>query len=85
MTAMTKKESGKAASSLTPVSVVQCVGSLCNPLVVITPQGGSQNFIFVDSEFLTQRELYRLGLLTTLFFLTVFLTIETGWLMLVAR
>lgn len=52
---------------------------------VITPQGGSQNIIYVGSGYLTQRELYRLGLLTTLFFLVVFLTIGTGWLMLVAR
>jgi len=52
---------------------------------VITPQGGSQNVIFVGSGYLTQRELYRLGLLTTLFFLAVFLTIGTGWRMLVAR
>ncbi|MGA8044386.1 MAG: DASS family sodium-coupled anion symporter [Terracidiphilus sp.] len=52
---------------------------------VITPQGGSQNIIFVGSGYLTQRELYRLGLLTTLFFLAVFLTVGTGWLMLVTR
>jgi divalent anion:Na+ symporter, DASS family len=52
---------------------------------VITPQGGSQNVIFVGSGYLTQRELYRLGLLTTLFFLVVYLTIGTGWLLLVAR
>jgi DASS family divalent anion:Na+ symporter len=52
---------------------------------VITPQGGSQNVIFVGSGYLTQRELYRLGLLTTLFFLAVFLLIGTGWILLVAR
>lgn len=52
---------------------------------VITPQGGSQNVIFVGSGYLTQRELYKLGLLTTLFFLAVFLSVGTGWLMLVAR
>ena len=52
---------------------------------VITPQGGSQNVIYVGSGYLTQRELYRLGLLTTLFFLAIFLTVGTGWLMLVAR
>lgn len=52
---------------------------------VITPQGGSQNVIFVGSGYLTQRELYRLGLLTTLFFALVFLTVGTGWLLLVAR
>jgi DASS family divalent anion:Na+ symporter len=52
---------------------------------VITPQGGSQNVIFVGSGYLTQRELYRLGLFTTLFFLAVFLTVGTAWLLLVAR
>ncbi len=52
---------------------------------VITPQGGSQNVIFVGSGYLTQRELYKLGFLTTLFFLAVYLTIGTGWLMLTAR
>jgi divalent anion:Na+ symporter, DASS family len=52
---------------------------------VITPQGGSQNVIFVGSGYLTQRELYRLGFLTTLFFLVVFLTVGTGWILLVAR
>jgi len=51
---------------------------------VITPQGGSQNVIFVGSGYLTQRELYRLGLLTTLFFLAVFLVIGSGWILLVA-
>ncbi len=50
---------------------------------VITPQGGSQNVIFVGSGYLTQRELYRLGLLTTLFFLAVFLVIGTAWLLLI--
>jgi DASS family divalent anion:Na+ symporter len=52
---------------------------------VITPQGGSQNVIFVGSRYLTQRELYRLGLLVTLLFLGIFLTIGTVWLLLIAR
>jgi DASS family divalent anion:Na+ symporter len=52
---------------------------------VITPQGGSQNIIFAASGYLTQRELYRLGLLTTLLFLAIFLLIGTPWVMLVAR
>jgi DASS family divalent anion:Na+ symporter len=52
---------------------------------VITPQGGSQNIIFVGSGYLKQGELYRIGLLTTLFFLTVFLVIGTPWLLLVTR
>jgi len=52
---------------------------------VITPQGGSQNVIFVGSGYLTQRELYRLGLLTTLFFMAVFLVIGTGWILLATK
>src|SRR6266481_4675611 len=51
----------------------------------ITPQGGSQNVIFVGSDYLTQGELYRLGLLTTVFCLLVFLVIGTPWLLFVAR
>jgi DASS family divalent anion:Na+ symporter len=52
---------------------------------VITPQGGSQNVIFVGSGYLKQAELYRLGALTTIFNLLVFLVIGTPWLMLVTR
>jgi len=51
----------------------------------ITPQGGRQNVIFVGSGYLTQGELYRLGLLTTSFCLLVFLAIGTPWLLLIAR
>jgi DASS family divalent anion:Na+ symporter len=51
---------------------------------VITPQGGSQNVIFVASGYLTQRELYKLGLFTTLAFLAVFLLIGTPWVLFVA-
>ena len=51
---------------------------------VITPQGGSQNIIFVGSGYLTQRELYRLGLLTTLFFLVIFMVIGTPWILAIA-
>jgi DASS family divalent anion:Na+ symporter len=51
----------------------------------ITPQGGSQNVIFAASGYLTQGELYRLGLLTTAFFLTVFLLVGTPWLLFVTR
>jgi len=50
----------------------------------ITPQGGSQNIIFVGSGYLTQGELYRLGLLTTVFCLLVFLVIGTPWLLFIA-
>jgi DASS family divalent anion:Na+ symporter len=51
----------------------------------ITPQGGSQNVIFVGSGYLTQGELYKLGALTTLFCLLVFLLLGTPWLFLVIR
>ncbi|MGH7180091.1 MAG: DASS family sodium-coupled anion symporter [Tepidisphaeraceae bacterium] len=51
----------------------------------ITPQGGSQNIIFVASGYLKQSELYKLGLLTTLAFMAVYLLIGTPWLLLVAR
>lgn len=50
----------------------------------ITPQGGSQNVVFVSSGYLTQPELYRLGLITTVFCLVIFLVIGTPWLLLVA-
>ena len=52
---------------------------------VITPQGGSQNVIFVGAGYLTQRELYRLGLMVTLFFLAVFLVVGTAWILLITR
>ena len=52
---------------------------------VITPQGGSQNVIFVGSGYLTQKELYRIGLLTTLFFMAIFLVIGTAWILFVTR
>jgi DASS family divalent anion:Na+ symporter len=52
---------------------------------VITPQGGSQNVIFVGSGYLTQRELYRIGLITTLFCMAIFLVIGTAWILLVTR
>jgi DASS family divalent anion:Na+ symporter len=47
---------------------------------VITPQGGSQNVIFVGSGYLTQRELYRLGIFVTLFFFAVFMLLGTPWI-----
>jgi DASS family divalent anion:Na+ symporter len=51
----------------------------------ITPQGGSQNVIFVASGYLKQNELYKLGLLTTLAFMGVYLVVGTPWLLLIAR
>jgi len=51
----------------------------------ITPLGGSQNVIFVGSRYLTQGELYKLGALTTIFCLLVFLLLGTPWLFLVVH
>jgi DASS family divalent anion:Na+ symporter len=51
----------------------------------ITPQGGSQNIIFVASGYLKQGELYKLGLFTTLAFMVVYLVIGTPWLLFVGR
>jgi divalent anion:Na+ symporter, DASS family len=50
---------------------------------VITPQGGSQNIIFAASGYLTQGELYRMGLLITLAFLAIFLVVGTPWVLFV--
>jgi divalent anion:Na+ symporter, DASS family len=52
---------------------------------VITPQGGSQNVIFVGAGYLTQGELYKLGALTTIFCVLVYLVIGSPWLLLVTR
>jgi len=51
----------------------------------LTPQGGSQNVIFVASNYLTQRELYRLGLLTTVFCALLFLLVGTPWILWVGQ
>jgi DASS family divalent anion:Na+ symporter len=50
-----------------------------------TPQGSSANLLFAGSGYLTQGELYRLGILTTLFNLAVYLLIGLPWLLLVTR
>lgn len=50
-----------------------------------TPQGSSANLLFAGSGFLTQSELYRLGALTTLFNLAVYLVIGLPWILLVTR
>jgi DASS family divalent anion:Na+ symporter len=52
---------------------------------VITPQGGSQNIIFAASGYLTQRELYKLGLLITLAFLVIFVLAGSPWVLFVTR
>ena len=51
----------------------------------ITPQGSSANLLFAGSGFLSQRDLYRLGGLTTAFCLVLYLVVGTLWLRLVLR
>jgi hypothetical protein len=66
-----------------------CLGTLLATRVLtvdeIYLQGGSQNVIFVASDYLTQRELYRLGLLTTVFCTLVFLFLGTPWVLWVGK
>jgi DASS family divalent anion:Na+ symporter len=51
----------------------------------IAPQGSSANLLFVSAGYLSQKELYRLGALTTAFNFAVFLGVGAPWLALVAR
>ena len=50
----------------------------------ITPQGSSANLLFAGSGFLSQRDLYRLGGLTTACCMLVYLLVGLPWLRLVA-
>jgi DASS family divalent anion:Na+ symporter len=50
----------------------------------MTPQGSSANLLFVDSGFLSQSELYRLGAISTGFCLVVYVAVGLPWLRFVA-
>jgi DASS family divalent anion:Na+ symporter len=52
---------------------------------VITPQGSSANLLFTGSGYLTQGQLYRLGAVTTLISLAIYLVVGLPWLLVVAR
>jgi DASS family divalent anion:Na+ symporter len=54
-----------------------------NYFASITPQGSSANLLFAGSGFLSQRDLYRLGGITTAFNVALYLIVGTPWLMLV--
>ena len=56
-----------------------------NFFAAITPQGSSANLLFAASGYLSQRELYRLGALTTAVNLAIYLVIGIPWLLLVGR
>jgi DASS family divalent anion:Na+ symporter len=56
-----------------------------NYFSAITPQGSSANLLFAGSGLLSQRDLYRLGGLTTVCTMLLYLIVGTPWLLLVAR
>ena len=51
----------------------------------ITPQASSANLLFASSGYLSQRDLYRLGALTTGFNLAIYVAIGIPWLLLLSR
>jgi len=51
----------------------------------ITPQGSRANLLFGSSSYLSQRDLYRLGALTTAFNLGIHLVVGIPWLVLLSR
>jgi len=55
-----------------------------NYFSAITPQGSSANLLFAGSGFLSQRDLYQLGGITTAVNMALYLLIGTPWLLLVA-
>ena len=55
-----------------------------NYFSAITPQASSANLLFVGSGYSTQGELYRLGAITTVVNLLIYLVVGTPWLLLVA-
>ena len=56
-----------------------------NYFSAITPQGSSANLLFAGSGFLSQRDLYRLGALTTACTMVLYLVVGTPWLRLICR
>jgi DASS family divalent anion:Na+ symporter len=56
-----------------------------NYFSAIAPQGSSANLLFAGSGLLSQRDLYKLGGLSTLFCMAIYLVIGTAWLWLVIR
>jgi DASS family divalent anion:Na+ symporter len=55
-----------------------------NYFSAITPQGSSANLLFAGSGYLSQKDLYQLGGITTAFNMVLYLLVGTPWLLLVA-
>ena len=56
-----------------------------NYFAAITPQASSANLLFAGSGYLSQQDLYRLGILHTGLCVLIYLVIGTPWLLLVTR
>jgi len=56
-----------------------------NYFAAITPQASSANLLFAGSGYLSQQDLYRLGLLHTGLCVLIYLVVGTPWLLLVTR
>jgi DASS family divalent anion:Na+ symporter len=56
-----------------------------NYFSAITPQGSSANLLFAGSGLVSQRDMYRIGGLTTACHMVVYLLVGTPWLMLIWR
>jgi DASS family divalent anion:Na+ symporter len=54
-----------------------------NYFSVLTPQGSSANLLFAGSGFVSQRDLYRFGALTTAFCMVLYLLVGVPWVRLV--
>jgi len=52
-----------------------------NFFAALTPQASSANLIFVASEYITQREVYRVGALITMANLVIYLVVGTPWIL----
>lgn len=50
---------------------------------VITPQGSSANVLFVSSEYMSSSEMYKNGLLLTILYTAIFMSIGTFWILLI--
>ncbi len=74
---------GKVGVPLAPLAFLLLFAT--NFFSAITPQASSANLLFTASGYLSPRDVYRLGALTTAFNLAVYLAIGLPWLLLVGR
>ena len=73
---------GKLGVPLAPLAFLLLFAT--NFFSAIAPQGSSANLLFAGSGYLSDGQMYRLGALTTLFNLAVYLVVGTPWLAFVA-